>query len=468
MNKRLIIIGGGPGGYTAAIRGAQLGADVTLVEKDLVGGTCLNRGCIPTKTLYRTAELVSHMKHADQFAIKLPEVPLIDPVALKERCDQVSTQLREGIEQLIKVNAIKYVKGSAGLKDERHVEVLLEDESTETLEGDIILIASGSVPANLPIPGAELEGVINSDDLLQMNSLPKSMTIIGGGVIGVEFATIYNAFGTEIQIVEVAPSLLNTIDSDISKRFTTSLKRKGITAHTGVMVERIEKNEDGTLKITANGKKGAIEISSEKVLLAAGRSPYTEGLNLSELGIEYSRKGIVVDSSYRTNVSGIYAIGDVIGGVMLAHWAAHQAITAVEHALDAHPHMDTPAIPGCIFTFPEIATVGMTEDEAKEHFEGNHKVSKFMFGANGKALALGEGEGFVKVIANPDGIIVGLHIMGPHASDLVHEGVIAIEQKLSAAEFKPFVHAHPTLSESVYEAIMGLNNEAIHMAPSKK
>ncbi len=468
MKKKLIVIGGGPGGYTAAIRGAQLGADVTLIEKDLVGGTCLNRGCIPTKTLYRTAELVSHMHHATQFAIKLPEAPLVDPVALKERCDQVSTQLREGIEQLIKVNAIRHLKGVGSLKDATHVTVSLLDGSFETLEADIILIASGSVPANLPIPGAELDGVINSDALLQMNRLPKSMTIIGGGVIGVEFATIYNAFGTEVQIVEVAPSLLNTIDSDISKRFTTSLKRKGITAHTGVMVERIEKNSDGTLNITASGKKGTLELSSEIVLLAAGRSPYTEGLNLSELGIEHSRKGIVVDSHYQTNLPGIYAIGDVIGGVMLAHWAAHQAITAVEHALGEHPHMDVPAIPGCIFTFPEISTVGMTEDEAKEAFEGAHRVSKFMFGANGKALALGEGEGFVKVVSNPDGVIVGLHIMGPHASDLIHEGVIAIEKKMTALDFKPFVHAHPTLSESVYEAILGLNNEAIHMAPSKK
>lgn len=468
MNKHLIVIGGGPGGYTAAIRGAQLGAQVTLIEKDLVGGTCLNRGCIPTKTLYRTAELISHFKHAETFAITGSGTPVVDPVALKERCDSVSKQLRDGIEQLISVNAITYLQGGATLTGENSVSVILSDGTTQSLTADVIIIASGSVPAQLPIPGSDLEGVINSDDLLKMNSLPKSMTIVGGGVIGVEFATIYNAFGSDIQIVEVAPSLLNTIDSDIAKRFTASLKRKGIASHTGVMVTRIEKGEDGLLTVHMNGKKGDMNIQSEYVLLAAGRKPYTEGLGLTELGVEHTPKGILVSPSYQTNKPSIYAIGDVIGGVMLAHWAAHQGITAVEHALGANPHLEVPAIPGCIFTFPEIATVGMTEDEAKTVFEGQQQVSKFMFGANGKALSLGEGEGFVKVVVNPEGVIVGMHIMGPHASDLIHEGVIAIEQKMDAHTFKPMVHAHPTLSESVYEAILGLNNEAIHMAPSKK
>ncbi|MDP2933907.1 MAG: FAD-dependent oxidoreductase, partial [bacterium] len=199
-----------------------------------------------------------------------------------------------------------------------------------------------------------------------------------------------------------------------------------------------------------------------------GRKPYTEGLALTELGIEHTPKGIAVNNAYQTNVPSVYAIGDVLGGVMLAHWAAHQGITAVEHALGENPHLEVPSIPGCIFTFPEIATVGLTEDAAKEAFGGNHQTSKFMFGANGKALSLGEGEGFVKVVADDKGIIVGLHIMGPHASDLIHEGVIAIEKQMTAEDFKPMVHAHPTLSESVYEAIMGLQSEAIHMAPTKK
>lgn len=468
MTKQLIIIGGGPGGYTAAIRGAQLGAKVTLIEKDLVGGTCLNRGCIPTKTLYRTAEIMSHFKHASTFAINNASESTVDPVALKQRCDQVSTQLREGIEQLIRANAIEYVHGSARLLSPTSVLVTLSDQSEVTLESDAIVIATGSVPTIIPIPGADLEGVITSDDLLKMDYLPKSMAIVGGGVIGVEFATIYNAFGTEIQIAEYFPNLLNALDSDIAKRFTTSLKRRGITSHTSVAVERIEKEADGLLTVHMMGKKGAISLQAEKVLLATGRKPYTEGLALAELGILHSPKGIAVNNAYQSNVPSIYAIGDVLGGVMLAHWAAHQGITAVEHALGENPHLEVPNIPGCIFTFPEIATVGLTEDAAKEAFGGNHQTSKFMFGANGKALSLGEGEGFVKVVADDKGIIVGLHIMGPHASDLIHEGVIAIEKRMTAEDFKPMVHAHPTLSESVYEAIMGLNNEAIHMAPTKK
>lgn len=468
MIKHLVVIGGGPGGYTAAIRGAQLGAKVTLIEKDLVGGTCLNRGCIPTKTLYRTAEILSHFKHASTFAINTTSESSVDSAALKQRCDQVSTQLREGIEQLIRANAIDYLQGTAMLSSPTEVAVTLADQSKILLQADVTLIATGSVPTIIPIPGAELEGVITSDELLKMDYLPKSMAIVGGGVIGVEFATIYNAFGTDIQVVEVFPNLLNTLDGDIAKRFTASVKRKGITAHTAVTVERIEAGDDGLLTVHMNGKKGALSIQAEKVLLATGRKPFITGLGLAEVGIEHSPRGIVVNSAYQTTLPNVYAVGDVIGGVMLAHWAAHQGITAVEHALGADPHLDEPAIPGCIFTFPEIATVGMTEEESKTAFEGKQQTSKFMFGANGKALALGEGEGFVKVVADDQGVIVGMHIMGPHASDLIHEGVIAIEKRMTAESFKPMVHAHPTLSESVYEAILGLNNEAIHMAPTKK
>lgn len=468
MSKHIVVIGGGPGGYTAAIRGAQLGAKVTLIEKDLVGGTCLNRGCIPTKTLYRTAEMLSHFEHASTFAIETPAGAKVDPAALKARCDQVSTQLREGIEQLIRANAIEYFKGNAKLTGSNGVVVALEDGSEVAFSPDVIILATGSVPTVLPILGADLEGVITSDDLLKMDTLPKSLAIVGGGVIGVEFAMIYNTFGTEVSILEYFPNLINNVDSDIAKRFTQSMKRKGITAHTAVSVEKIEASEDGLLQVTMTGKKGELSVQAEKVLLATGRKPYFEGLGLAEAGIEHTPKGIVVNKAYQTNLTNVYAIGDVTGGVMLAHWAAHQGLTAVEHAMDAHPHLDRPAIPGCIFTFPEIATVGMTEDEAKEAFGGNHQTSKFMFGANGKALSLGEGEGFVKVVADDKGVVVGMHIMGPHASDLIHEGVIAIEKKMTAQDFKPLVHAHPTLSESVYEAILGLNNEAIHMAPLKK
>lgn len=468
MSKHIVVIGCGPGGYTAAIRAAQLGAKVTLVEKDLVGGTCLNRGCIPTKTLYRTAEILTHFEHASTFAIQTTADATVDPAALRARCDQVSTQLREGIEQLIRANAIEYFQGSAKLSGPKAVVITLEDQSEITISPDVIIIATGSVPTVLLIPGADLDGVITSDDLLKMDTLPKSLAIVGGGVIGVEFAMIYNTFGTEVSLMEYFPNLINTVDSDIAKRFTQSMKRKGITAHTAVAVEKIEASEKGLLTVHMTGKKGALSVQAEKVLLATGRKPYFEGLGLTEAGIEHTAKGIGVSPSYQTNLPHIYAIGDVTGGVMLAHWAAHQGLTAVEHALDAHPHLERPAIPGCIFTFPEIATVGMTEDEAKEAFGGNHQTAKFMFGANGKALSLGEGEGFVKVVADDQGVVVGMHIMGPHASDLIHEGVIAIEQKMTAKDFKPLVHAHPTLSESVYEAILGLNNEAIHMAPLKK
>lgn len=466
MKQHIIVIGGGPGGYTAAIRGTQLGAQVTLIEKDLLGGTCLNRGCIPTKTLYRSAEILTNLKHAEEFAITTSE-PSIDGKKLKSRCDQVATQLRSGIEQLIKANAIQLLNGSARLVDSKTVEVTSHDGNVQQVTGDFIFLATGSVPATLDFPGSDLEGILTSDDLLKMDTIPKSMAVIGDGVISVEFATIYAAFGTEVEMLIWSKNTLMFLDSDLSKRFTASLKKKNVTIRTDNLIKSAEKLPNGKLSLTMNTKTGEEIREYDYLLIAVGRVPYTEGLGLDALGINYAKSGIEVDEAYRTNISNIYAIGDCIGGNMLAHWAAHQGITAVEHALGANPHLEAPAIPACIFTFPEIAFVGMTEDKAKE-LGIAYKTSKFMFAANGKALSLGEGEGFVKVVAAEDDTILGLHIMGPHASDLIHEGCLAISQKMKSIDFKHAVHAHPTLSESVYEAMMALNHEAIHSMPSKR
>lgn len=464
MDKDVIVIGGGPGGYVAAIRAAQLGKKVALIEKDKFGGTCLNRGCIPTKALYREAEILNTLKRIDEYGISIDSYK-VDVEKIQTRKQGIVDQLVGGIEQLLKANSIEVIKGNASFKDKNTVTASLEDGSTKEITASNIIVAAGSKPAVPPIPGADMAGIYTSEDILSFESIPDSLTIIGGGVIGMEFAGIFNSMGTKVTVVEFLPNILGSVDSDIVKRFQVSAKKKGISINTSCRVTKIERADDG-FKVYAEGKKGEIQIDSEKVLISTGRIPSIEGLNLDNAGIEYDRKGIKADENYETNINGIYAIGDVNGKVMLAHAASYQGIKAAEAINGIHNRAANPVVPGCIFVFPEIATAGITEDEAKA--EGiEYKTSKFMFGANGKALTLGESEGFVKVISSSD-IIIGVHIMGPHASDLIHEGVLAITNKLGVDAVINTIHAHPTLSESFSEAAAGLKGEAIHIAPLRK
>lgn len=464
MDKDVIVIGGGPGGYVAAIRAAQLGKKVALIERDKFGGTCLNRGCIPTKALYKEAEILNTLKRIDEYGISIDSYK-IDVEKIQTRKQSIVDQLVSGIEQLLKANSIEVIKGSASFKDKNAVMVSLEDGSTKEITASNIIVAAGSKPAVPPIPGADMVGVYTSEDILNFESIPESLTIIGGGVIGMEFAGIFNSMGTKVTVVEFLPNILGNVDSDIVKRFQVSVKKKGISINTSCKVTKIEKT-DGGFKVCAEGKKGEIQIDSEKVLISTGRIPSIEGLNLENAGIEYDKKGIKTDENYETNIKGIYAIGDVNGKVMLAHAASYQGIKAAEAINSIHNRAANPVIPGCIFVFPEIATAGITEDEAKANGM-EYKASKFMFGANGKALTLGEPEGFVKVISSSD-IIIGVHIMGPHASDLIHEGVLAIANKLDVDAVINTIHAHPTLSESFSEAVAGLKGEAIHIAPLRR
>ena len=465
MEKDIIVIGGGPGGYTAAIRGAQLGGSVCLIEKDKLGGTCLNRGCIPTKTLHRTAEVLHNFKNASEYGINAGSFE-VDGVAVHKRCEDISAQLRGGIEQLVKANGIESLKGTAEFIDKNSVKVHLSDGTETIIKGKNIIIATGSVPLVPPIPGLNLPGIMTSDELLATSEIPSSMVVIGGGVIGIEFASIYSAFGCKVTIIEMLPSILATIESDITKRYASILKRKGIDVLTSTKVCSVEKNEEG-YQVICEGPKGPVTISSEKVLVAIGRKAEVSGLNLEATGVAFEKRGIKTDVHCQTNVAGIYSIGDVNGGIMLAHWAAHQGMEAAELAMGKESTHGPSPVPGCIFAFPEIATVGLTEEEAGK-LEGGCKTSKFMFGANGKALAMGESEGFVKVVADIEGKILGVHIMGPHASDIIHEGAVAIGKGMKAEELRGIIHAHPTLSESLYEAISGIDGMAIHQAPARK
>lgn len=464
MDKDIIVIGGGPGGYVAAIRAAQLGAKVCVIEKDRLGGTCLNRGCIPTKALYRSAELLNTLKDIDTFGINVDNYS-INVKQVQARKQGVIDQLVGGIEQLLKANKIEVINGTASLKDKNTVSVINADGSTVDLTANSIIIASGSKPVIPPIPGADLEGIYTSEDILNFDSIPKSLAVIGGGVIGMELACIFNAMDSKVSVIEFLPSILAQVDSDISKRLTVSMKKKGIDINTSTKVTRIEKNENSFI-VTCEGKNGEVKIEAEKLLISTGRLPVVGGLGLEDVGINFDRKGITVDSNYETNISGIYAIGDVIGQIMLAHTASHQGMTVAEKIMGLENHSTNSIVPNCIFIFPEVAGAGITEDEAK--LKGiPYNVSKFMFGANGKALALGEGEGFVKVISS-NNIVIGTHIMGPHASDLIHEGALAVSKGLCLEDIKNTVHAHPTLSEAFFEAAMGLLGEAIHMAPARK
>jgi len=359
------------------------------------------------------------------------------------------------------------LNGKGIILNKNLVKASLQNGEEREIETKNIIVATGANPTIPPIPGINLDGVITSTELLSFKEVPKRLAIIGGGVIGVEFAGIFSALGSEVTIFEFAPSILVKLDKDISKRLTTSLKKQGIDIHTSTGVEEIKQN-NGNLIVVAKGKKGQIEVEVDQVVVSVGRTPSAEGLNLENIGVDFDRKGIKVNKQFETNIKGIYAIGDVNGGMMLAHEASHEGKSVAEIIMDAKVSEGHDIVPSCIFVSPEISTVGLTEEEAKE--QGlDYKVSKFMFGANGKALAMGEPQGFVKVIATgEENTIIGVHIMGPHAADLIQEGTLAIRKKMNADDISNTIHAHPTLGEAFAEAVLGLTNEAIHMAPSKR
>ncbi len=467
MDNDIVIIGGGPGGYVAAIRAAQLGAKVTLVEEREMGGTCLNRGCIPTKALYTNAEILNTLKDIDSFGIHVDGYG-IDVQKIQQRKQAVVDQLVGGIEKLVKGYGINLLRGRGKLLDKNTVHVVLNDGGEEIVSAKNIIIATGSKPSKPDIPGADLEGVITSDDILNFKEVPKRLAIAGSGVIGIEFAYIFNAMGSEVSVI--SSTLLKRVDKDITKRLPSILKKQGIKLYDQVRAKEITRGENGLVIRAASKKDGKedIVIEADYLLMASGRGPVLEGLNLDGAGIEYDEKSIKVNKHYETNIPGIYAIGDVIGGIMLAHVASHEGIHAVEHIMGITSGARQDVVPDCIFINPQIAYVGMTEERAKE--KGlDYKVSKFMFGANGKALAMGEPEGFVKVISSgKDNKIIGVHIMGPHASDLIHEGALAIAHDMNAKDIADTIHAHPTLGEAFSEAVMGLGNEAIHMMPARK
>ncbi|EGT4598789.1 TPA: dihydrolipoyl dehydrogenase [Clostridioides difficile] len=466
MNTDLIVIGGGPGGYVAAIRGAQLGLNVVIVEKNELGGTCLNTGCIPTKALFKDAQVLNYFNHAEEYGIKVDKYGL-DLEKVQKRKKKIIKTLTGGVKGLLKANKVIIEKGEAKLISKDSVEIKLCDGSKKTIKGKNILIASGSKSSKPPIKGADLGGVITSKEALEMTTLPKKIVIVGGGVIGIEFAGILNEFGSDVIIVEFLDSIIPMVDKEVASRLTKLLSKRGIKIIVSSKVEEIYKtDEELIVEISKNGEITKLDCTN--VLISTGRELDIEGLNLEGLGIRYDKKGIEVDENYCTSMPGVYAIGDVIGGVMLAHVASEEGKVAVERMVGEKTSVDYNLVPNSIFTFPEVSTVGLSEEEVKDK-NLDYIVSKFQFSGNGKALTMNDSEGMVKIIASKDKTtIYGVHIIGPNASDLIHEAVVAMKAMLTVEEVASIMHGHPTLSEAFLEASMGILDKAIHLPPIRK
>ncbi len=463
MNEEIdvVIIGGGPGGYVSAIKAAHLGLKAVLIEKDKLGGVCLNWGCIPTKALVSTAELLNHLQRAGEFGIQVKDYS-IDFPAIMKRKDLITQRLSSGVGQLMKANQVRVARGEGQIVEPGKVEVTNTAGEKELIKTKNIIIATGSKVMRLPLPGIDSEGVITSDEALSLSELPSRMLIIGGGVVGIEFAGIFKALGVEVTVVEMLPRILLPIDEEIAFRLTQLLKRKGIEILTDSKVKEIKKNHQN-LEVMISTSDGEKKLETEKVLLAAGRIPELGNIDVQRLGIELDGKAIKVDEKMRTNIPGIYAVGDVVGRIMLAHVASREGIVAVENISGKETLMDYKVVPNCVFSMPEVASVGLTEEEARKE-NNNIKVSKFPFMANGKALGMGETEGMVKIIADADtSELLGFHILGVHASDLIAEGTLAMSMEATAFEIINTIHAHPTLAEAIAEAAEGIVGKPIHL-----
>ncbi len=463
----LIVIGGGPGGYHAAIHGAQGGLKTALIEKHKLGGVCLQEGCIPTKSLVYSAEVLRTCKDAGSFGIKVEDYT-VDWPAVQSRKNSVVDQLTTGVAKLMEANGIEVIPGTAtltGKQDNGLKEVVVEltTGGRELFMAKNIIIATGSIPAEPPIPGSDLPGVAGSREALEFDAVPEKLLIVGGGIIGVEFADIYSAFGSQVTIVEFLPRILATLDGDIGKRVEMELKRSKIKIFTGSQVTEIKEAEGKLLATIVKGEK-TDSLAVDRILIATGRRPNVQGLGLVQTGIEFSEKtGIKVNEYLQTNVEGIYAIGDVTGNYLLAHVASAEGIAAVDHILGASRAMDYRAVPSALYTHPEAAGVGFTEEQAKE--QGlTYKATKFMLGANSRAVTTGSNRGMIKLITSvPENKIIGAHIIGPNASELIHELVLAVNTSLTAEEVAHTIHAHPTLSEAVMETAHGVFGGFIHM-----
>lgn len=454
------MIGSGPGGYVAAIRAAQLGAEVTIIEEDKIGGTCLNVGCIPTKSLLHTAELYEEALHGETYGV-LGDVR-IDFTKAQKRKDSIVNQLVTGVNGLLKANKVKIVKGRGSLLSTTKVKVKKEGKEDVILEADKIILATGSTPFIPPIEGVDGKHCITSTGALELTEIPKSMVIVGGGVIGVEIANMYCSMGTKVEVVEMMPEILPNMDLELTRMLKKQLMKKGVVFHTSAKVVKIS-DQGSAAQVDVLDKDGKnLKLMGEKVLLSVGRRTNVSGIGLEELGIKMDRGRILVNKQMETSIKNIYAIGDCNGKMMLAHVASYQGEIAAENAMGHESEEDLKSNPACLYTNPEFASVGYTEEMAKEK-NLSYKVGKFSLAGNGKSLIMGA-EGTVKVLVGSKyGEILGVHILGPRATDLIGECALAIEMEATVDELIRTIHAHPTVSEAIKEAMLASDNRAIHM-----
>ncbi|MFL6229725.1 MAG: dihydrolipoyl dehydrogenase [Pyrinomonadaceae bacterium] len=457
------IIGAGPGGYVAAIRGAQLGLKVAIVEKDKrLGGTCGLRGCIPTKQLLMSAHIYEQMQHAGDFGVRASDIQLAF-ADVQKRKDKVVTKNSAGVSYLMKKNKVTVFAGTAKLALPGKVEVAGADGAKQTIETKNIIIATGSVVR--PIPGFETDGarVVNSDHILELKDVPKSLIVMGSGAVGTEFASVYSRFGAETTLVELMPRMMPLEDEEVSKEIEKAFRKRKINVLTGTKLEKMEKTDAG-VKVSGKDAKGnEVTLEAEMLLVAVGRMPYLEGLGIEGTKIKVERGSVQVDEFCRTGEPNVFAIGDVIPTPWLAHLASKEGILVVEQIAGQKPQpINLRQVPSCTYCDPEVASVGLTE--AKARAEGyDVKVGKFPFSASGKARILGEEEGFVKIVADKKyDEILGAHIIGPHATEIIHECIVAMHLESTADELGRTIHAHPTVSESVMEAAEGVHDLTIH------
>lgn len=455
---KLVVIGGGPGGYVAALKAAMLGAEVTVVEKHKVGGTCLNVGCIPTKALLACSDVYGIVKEADKYGVTIEGNVTADFSTMMQRKDKVVAQLVKGIEALFEARKVRLVNGLGKLVSKNEVEVTKEDGTKEVIQADKIILATGSVPAAPGFFKYDGKRVITSDEVLNLKEQPKSMIIVGGGVIGCEIGQFLHRMGTEVKIVEMLPQLLPLEDEDVAKQLQRTFKQQKLKFFVGDGIASVDVEEDKVVTKLNSGKV----LEAEMMLIAVGRRPYIEGLGVEELGIETNRGKITVNKRMETNVEGIYAIGDLVVGPDLAHVASREGIIAVENALlNKNKEMSYKAVPGCVFTEPEVASVGMKEKAAKEAGI-NYKVGKFDFRGLGKAQAMGKIQGFVKVITDEKDVIIGAAIIGERATDMLGELTAACELGITAQQLGEVIHPHPTLAEAMMEALHDVHKQCVH------
>ena len=479
----IVVIGGGPGGYPAAIHAAKEGARVVCIEFDNLGGTCLNWGCIPTKTMIGSVAALDQARHASDFGLTISGEVGFDFSAIMGRKDRVVNTLVSGIEFLFKKYKVRHIRGKGSIVDANTVEASTPDGKSERITTSSIIIATGSVPAALPIPGLDQGGdlsdvffdnreaktrktagllsktnVWTSNEATSATDVPKRLAIMGSGAVGTEFAYVYNGLGAEVTLIELLPNIVPSVDPEISAELKKILVKSGIKVMTSTRVTAVDVVNK---KLSLSTETGDAELEFDKLLVAVGRSPYTNGLGLENVGVVVDRRRIVVDEYMRTNVPNIYAIGDAAGGG-LAHVATREGEVAAENALGHQLKMDRRAIPACVYTEPEIAVVGLTEPEAREAGY-DFKVGKFTFKSLGKAMAINENIGLVKIVTDGKyGEILGVHIIGPHATDLIHEACVSIRLESTIEELMHTIHAHPTLAEAVMEAAQDVKGASVH------